>query len=173
MKKGMNEMEKIKFENYQMMINKRAWEVAKNTGLEFEDLQAYGTLIYLYCLERYDPSKGKFSGILWLALGRLYEYAEQFKGRTEAMSEPLEYSIEARLESVKPSELLELAKEELERDAYDLLEWIIGRSWERVGRRKPTLGLVGKRFGWGEHKTKRIWNECKEFWNSKGWQIYG
>ena len=54
-------MKEIKFENYIKMIDKKAWEVSKKTGVDFEELRAQGAFIYCYVLNRYDPSKSSFS----------------------------------------------------------------------------------------------------------------
>lgn len=165
-------MKEIKFENYIKMIDKKAWEVSKKTGVDFEELQAYGALIYCYVLERYDVSKASFSTILYLSLGRLYEYAYKDIGKTCELEEEVERAIQAPEDSPKVDELLELAAEKLSDDACNLIEWLVKRSWEFQGRVKPCLSMVARNFGWKKGYAKSIWLECKSFWNEFGWALY-
>lgn len=167
-------MKEIKFENYVNMIDKRAWEVSKKTGVDFEELQAQGALIYLYVLNKYDISKASFSTFLYLALGRLYEYAYYYndRNRNETLTEVAEKTI-ADME-INPSlnDLLDIAKEKLSEDSYKLIEWILKRTWEFNGRLKPCLTMVMRNFGWNREYAKACWAECKNFWNDSGWAIY-
>lgn len=179
-------MKEIKFENYKKMIDKKAWEVSKKTGVDFEELQAQGALIYCKTLEYYDISKSSFSTILYLSLNQLYEYAyysrdgnylaKRNKGKRAAQVDALTELVEKTIESINPSpsikELLELAKERLEGDSYRLIEWLVNRTWEFQGRLKPCLSMVMKNFGWDREYSKVVWDECKNFWNDVGWTLY-
>ena len=167
-------MKEVKFENYIKMIDKKAWEVSRKTGVDFEELQAYGALIYCNILEKYDVSKSSFSTIFYLGLNRLYEYAyyDRDRNRDETLSELAEKSIEARKEMPTMMDLLQLAKVELNNDAYKLIEWLVGRTWEFKGKVKPCLTMVMQQFGWNRKYAEVVWNDCKTFWNNSGKYIY-
>ena len=172
-------MKEITFERFTKMIDKKAWEVSKKTGIDFEELQAQGALIYCKTLENYDVSKSSFSTILYIALNGLYEYAIYYKGGNKKhkkgyaeLSEKVEKSLVSMNASPSISDLLSLAKEKLSEDSYKLIEWMINRSWEFQGRLKPCMTMVMKKFNWDRNYSKVVWNECKDFWNTCGWTIY-
>ena len=172
-------MKEIVFEKYANMINQKAWEVSKKTGVDFEELQAQGALIYCKVLENYDVSKASFSTILYVALNGLYEYTYYYKGGNKYNKEGYEYlsdKVEKRIEAmeINPSlkDFLEVAKEKLGDDAYKLIEWLVNRTWEFQGRVKPCLAMAMRKFGWNRNYCEVVWNECKNFWNESGWTIY-
>ena len=161
------------------MINQRAWDVSKKTGVDFEELQAQGALIYCKTLEDYDVSKSSFSTILYISLNQLYEYAIYYKGGNKknkkgyaSLSEKVEKSLEAYDVNPSMKDFLEVAKEKLNDDSYRLIEWMIKRSWEFQGRIKPCVTMAMKNFGWNREYCKKVWAECKNFWNESGWAIY-
>lgn len=167
-------MKEITFERYAKMIDKKAWEVSQKTGVDFEELQGQGALIYCKTLNKYDISKSSFSTILYISLNQLYEYAYYFRDRKrdKTLTEKVEKSIEAM--EINPSlmDFLEEAKEQLSKDAYSLIEWILNRTWEFQGKLKPCLCMVVKNFGWDRDYAKLMWAECKNFWNKSGWAMY-
>lgn len=167
-------MKEIKFENYKNMIDKRAWEVSKRTGVDFEELQAQGAFIYCYVLKRYDSTKSSFATILYLSLGRLNEYAYYFKDRNRDgdLDEKVESLIEAKMELPAIKDILELAKERLQADSYRLFDWLLNRDWEFQGKKKPCVSMAVKKFGWNRDYAKVVWNDCKSFWNDYGWKLY-
>ena len=172
-------MSEISFEKFSKMIDKKAWEVSKRTGVEFEELQAQGALIYCKILEKYDISKSSFSTILYIALNGLYEYTYYYKGGNKTnkkgykfLSEKVEKSIEAVEINPSLKDLLELAEEKLNEDSYKLMEWILNRSWEFQGKLKPCITMVMSHFGWNRDYSKKIWGECKSFWNNFAWSLY-
>lgn len=167
-------MKDTKFENYKKMIDKKAWEVSKKTGVDFEELRAQGAFIYCYVLNRYDPSKSSFSTILYLSLNRLYEYSYYFRDRKrdKTLSETVEKSIKSLEISPSIKDLLALAKEKLEDDSYRLIEWLVNRTWEFQGRIKPCVAMVMRQFGWDREYSKAVWEKCRVFWNESGWALY-
>ena len=170
-------MKEISFEKFTKMIDKKAWEVSKKTGVDFEELQAQGALIYLYALNKYDVSKASFSTFLGLALNRLYEFAYYFRDRNRdnTLTEITENALESRENNPTLIDLLEIAKETLTDDAYKLIDWILNRTWETwgfQGRNKPCLTMVMRNFGWNRDYSKIVWNECKVWWNNVGKTIY-
>ena len=179
-------MKEIAFEKFANMINKKAWDVSKKTGVDFEELKAQGALIYCKTLENYDVGKSSFSTILYLSLNQLYEYAYYFrdgnylaktnegksKVKVEALTEVVEKAIESYEINPSLKEFLELAKEKLGEDSYKLIEWLVNRTWEFQGRIKPCLSMAMKNFGWSRNYCNVVWAECKKFWNESGWTIY-
>jgi len=162
------------FEKFTNMIDKKAWEVSKSTGVEFEELQAQGALIYLYCLNKFDVSKASFSTFLCLSLNRLYEFAYYFRDRNrdDTLSEIAENSLESRKNNPTLKEVLEAAKETLTEDGYRLIDWILNRSWDFQGKNKPCLAMAMRNFGWNRDYSKSVWNECKIWWNKVGKTLY-
>ena len=57
---------KGQFEKYVDLIRNRAWEYHEKTGVDYEELESQGFLIYCECLERYDISKSGFSTYLYI-----------------------------------------------------------------------------------------------------------
>ena len=172
-------MTEITFERFAKMIDKKAWEVSKKTGVDFEELKAQGALIYCKTLENYDVGKSSFSTILYISLNQLYEYALYYKGGNKTnkkgyadLSEEVEKSIEAYAVNPSLKDFLELAKEKLGEDSYKLIEWLVNRTWEFHGRVKPCLAMAMRNFGWNREYCKAIWDECKSFWNESGWAFY-
>ena len=168
-------MKEVAFEKFTKMIDKKAWEVSKKTGVDFEELQAQGALIYCKTLQKYDISKSSFSTILYLSLNQLYEYSYYYRDRNrdDTLSEVVEKSIESmNFNSPTIKDLLNLAREKLEDDSYRLIEWLVNRTWEFQGRIKPCLTMAMRKFGWDREYAKVVWNDCKEFWNNAGYTLY-
>lgn len=156
------------------MINKKAWEVSKKTGVDFEELQAQGALIYCKTLEKYDVGKSSFSTILYLSLNQLYEYSYYYRDRKrdKTLTEKVEKSIEEMEINPSLKDFLELAKEKLTGDSYRLIEWLVNRTWEFQGRIKPCITMAMRNFGWDREYAKAVWSDCKNFWNESGWTLY-
>lgn len=167
-------MKEIAFEKFAKMIDKKAWDVSKKTGVDFEELQAQGALIYCKTLEKYDVSKSSFSTILYISLNQLYEYSYYYRDRKrdKTLTEKVEKSIESI--DINPSlkDFLELAKEKLTGDSYRLIEWLVNRTWEFQGRIKPCITMAMRNFGWDREYAKVVWADCKRFWNESGWTLY-
>ena len=106
-------MKEITFERFTKMIDKKAWEVSKKTGVDFEELQAQGALIYCKTLENYDIGKSSFSTILYISLNQLYEYAYYFRDRKrdKTLTEKVEKSIKALEVNPTLKDFLTLAKD--------------------------------------------------------------
>ena len=168
-------MKELAFEKFTKMIDKKAWEVSEKTGVDFEELQAQGALIYCKTLEKYDISKASFSTILYLSLNQLYEYSYYYRDRNrdETLSEVAEKSIESmNFNSPTIKDLLKINKKKLEDDSYRLIEWLVNRTWEFQGRIKPCLTMAMRKFGWDREYAKVVWNDCKDFWNTVGYTLY-
>lgn len=176
------------FGKYVMMIRKRAHEYSKQYGIDYEELEAQGYLIYCECLEKYDFSKAQFGTYLFIQLNRIRDYAKTYNRQkgielTEYLSknkvienpterDSLEEQLPAREEQASLFEVLGKAKEFLSMDAYEVFEWILGRSWEKKGKRKPTVSMASKYFNITKEVAEKLWEEIRNFWMSEGYKVY-
>ena len=64
------------------------------------------------------------------------------------------------------------AKQTLSRNAYLLLEWMIGREWEGKNKRTPTVAMAVKYFNVSKQAIERAWEEIGTFWNGQGSAFY-
>lgn len=172
------------FEKYVNMIRSRAWEYSKASGIDYSELESQGYLIYCECLEKYDITKSGFSTYLYIQLNRLGDFVRTYKrqkgvciqdyfGKDVQDSElNLEEEIESCEEGLSLSSFLSEAKEFLSQDAFEIIEWIVLRSWERKNKRTPTISMAVKHFNKSKEIIETAWNECSNFWNSKGFLMY-
>lgn len=176
-------MKKSTFEKYADLIRKRAHEYSAKFGIDYEEMEAQGFLIYCECLEKYDISKARFTTYLYIQLNRLGDFARTYirqKGYlmqdyySNGTDDEVDYEqqVIARQESASVIELLEDAKQHLSVDAYNLLYWIVRREWECKNRRKPTVAMAMRYFGCAKEKMTELWEECKAYWNDGGFAVY-
>lgn len=166
-------MKKLVFEDYVKLIRKRAGYYSKVHGVEYSDVESEGFLIYCKALESYDPSKGLFSTHLYYELNRLGEYCLKVKKHSGfEMSEEQEAILETSPITATLNDLMDLAKDFLNADAYEVFSWIVNRKWECKGRRIPTLATATSHFGWKGKRMRTAWNDCKSFWNNQGINLY-
>ena len=170
----------MRFEQYQKLIQGVARKVSASYGVEYDEMEAQGYLIYCECVRGYDMTKASFSTYLYICLShRLAEYAEKLKSHDDLGLCDLANDDDEWLEdksmalavtdnAVTLKDLLDLAKPILSADAYSIFKWILGRSWERKGRRTPTMHTAAQALGWGRGRAQRGWDECKAFWNAEG-----
>jgi hypothetical protein len=77
----MDETTKLYFQ-YEKMIQKRAWQLARFYALDYEDLLSEGLVLFTRALQGYDASKASFSTFLYHKLNLLNNYAKQLKKKT-------------------------------------------------------------------------------------------
>ena len=58
----------MKYADYENMINKLAWDWNKKTGLDFDELQAEGNLVFCDVIGKFDPAIGIFGTFLYRCL---------------------------------------------------------------------------------------------------------
>ena len=63
---------KIKYQDYSKLIKKIAGKFARKTGMEFEEVEAEANVIFVECLNAFDPNKGKFSTLLTVSIWSRY-----------------------------------------------------------------------------------------------------
>lgn len=178
-------MEKALFEKYANLIRRRAHEYSKKYGIDYSELESQGFLIYCQCLEKYDISKSSFSTYLYIQLNRLGDYVKTYQRQQGVLiqdyySNEMDYNIENDYETMLPArelapavvDFLNEAKQILSDSAYQLLDWIIGRSWEAKNKRKPTILMAMKYFNISKQAVEELWEECRNFWNKQGLAFY-
>lgn len=177
-------MKKTQFEKYVNLIRKRAHEFSDFYNIDYYEMESQGFLIYCECLEKYSPDKAKFTTYLYIQLGRLNDYAKTYKRQKGELIQDYyknqyeedSYSeseiISRNYDSPKISDFLQEAREELSEDSFKLLVWIIKREWEGKNRRTPTISMATKYFNKTRQKVEEMWEECKNFWLTKGLAFY-
>lgn len=177
------------FEKYVMIIRKRAHEYSKKYHIDYSELESQGFLIYCECLQNYDVSKSNFCTYLYIQLGRLNDFAKTYirqKGfliqdyyNKPALDDKIDFeeniqSIEYDL--ISCDDLLEIAKDELSSEAYELLVWILKREWEKDRKKKdrkiPNISSASRYFNKNRKFMEKIWDECKNFWSTEGLMLY-
>lgn len=178
MKKG------VEFDKYVNLIRSRAWEYSKKYGIEYSELESQGYLIYCECLEKYDVTKSGFSTYLYIQLNRLGDFVKTYKRQQGYFldnnsiynddGEELFTSdiLPAPEELTTVSQLLESAICYLSDEAFELLKWIIGRSWEQKYKPVPTIKMAMKFFDKSQEVIEKLWDECKSYWNNVGCLLY-
>ena len=64
----MENKEIITYKNYEKMVNKLAYSWNKTTQIDIETLKAEANVIFVECLNIYNPDKGRFSTLLYLKI---------------------------------------------------------------------------------------------------------
>lgn len=173
------------FDKYANLIRRRAHEYAEKYGVDYSELESQGFLIYCECLQKYDVSKSTFCTYLYIQLSRLGDYVKAYKRQQGVMIQDYyanenDYSINNDYETmlsareISPSldNFLCEAKQALSKDAYEVMDWIVCRTWERKNKRKPTVSMVVKKFNVSKQVAEKLWAECKKFWNNEGLALY-
>lgn len=162
------------FEKYVNLIRSKAWFYAKKTGIDFEEIEAQGYLIYCQCLENYDVTKADFSTHLYIELGRLKDFCKTYqrqKGKllddqVDSKGNPIpERTLTRDYDLPQQESILKFAKENLSLDALSLLVWILSRAWEDFHKTKPTYTDMQRHFSeWKNIRLRMAYNEVKHFW---------
>lgn len=166
------------FEKYINLIRNVSWKISKKYGVDYEDVEAQGFLIYCMILESYDVSKAGFSTYLYIQLsGRLKDYAEGIKNisnkengvvlelnEDEYKTDPFLLSCESKDYDLNNYEIIEKAKKNLDADSFNVFNYIINFEWLKENRRKPTITDIMRRFGVNRDKANTLWDNCRNFW---------
>ena len=174
----------MKFADYQKMIQKLAYVASQRYAVEYEDMEAQGYLIYCECVQNFDLTKSSFSTYLYINLsGRLNDYGvtnmrqrginlydmlNHGNNEEDSLDEDNCLLLSMNDSQVTQQNLLESAKCNLSPDSYTIFEWIVGRTWEKKGRRKPSIYSAIEAFGWKRTKIQRCWDECRAYWLNEG-----
>lgn len=171
-------MEQGQFEQYVNLIRKSAHFYANKYGIDYDEVESQGFLIYCQCLETYEVSQSKFSTHLSWELKRLNDFCktylrqqglfmeDEFKSYCNDKNESVYERIPARSENTSLSEILQIAFKQLSKEAYSIFEWILGRTWETKGKLKPSITLAMSTFHLSREQTTILWNEIGNFYHS-------
>src|SRR5574344_2701443 len=172
------------FEKYANLIRKRAHEYSTKYGINYDEMESQGFLIYCECLKKYDISKAKFCTYLYIQLNRLGDFAKTYNRQqgvliqdyysnpNEKKEKDYETTLPAREFAPDVADFLNEAKDILSDNAYNLMTWIVGRTWEGKNKRTPTVSMAVKYFNVSKQVIERGWEEIGTFWNSKGSAFY-
>lgn len=162
---------KTEFEKYVNCVRKSAHYYADKYRMDYEDLEAEGFKIYLEALESYQPEKSSFITHLTWELKRLNYYCVKEKSYSQPLQsiedcKQVERISDSRMDNPTLEDILDFARKSLSRTAYRILDWILGRSWERKNVLKPTINLAVHNFGMKREQVIPYWNEIKSFYQN-------
>lgn len=157
------------FEIYVNAIRKCAHHYADIYNIDYDELEAQGYLIYCEALESYDPSKSKFITHLMSELRGLGNYARSLYKHERYGAYSLDDTFVEFESNALPGldEILEIGNNSLSKIAYEVFEWILKRSWEKVGRSKPTITNVCDQFNITKTVAERVWKEIRDFYHTE------
>lgn len=178
-------MKTLGFEKYVNLIRSRVHYFSTKYGFDYDELESQGFLIYCECLEKYDVGKSKFTTYLYIQLNRLKDYILTYRRQQgENLQDYLSNDVDVEgkdLVELLPSrelsptmqDLLDDAKETLSENAYNILIWILNREWEeKQSKRTPTISMARRYFNLSKKIIDQAWDECKTFWNCRGFALY-
>lgn len=173
------------FDKYVNLIRKRAHEYSKKYNIDYDEMESQGFLIYCECLDKYDCTKSNFITYLYIQLNRLGDFAktyihqqgyliqDYYSNEENEDVENVEDTIKSKnYYSPTINDILNEAKKELSEQAFQLLKWIVEKEWEKKNKKTPTISMASKYFNVSKTIIEKIWNECKDFWNTKGIAFY-
>lgn len=149
--------------------------------VEFDDVLAEAYMIYAWCLKHYAEDKNtKFSTYLYLQLrGRLADYynvtykvMDLYENIAENNEDGDAYedsivSKEYDL-SDETEEIMENAHKELSYEAFTVMKYILGRTWENEKRHRcPSMGQMTKHIGFSKETIDGAMGEIKSFWQKR------
>lgn len=167
-------MKQGQFEQYVNLIRKSAHFYANKYRIDYEEVEAQGFLIYCQCLEDYKVEQSTFCTHLSWELKRLNDFCKTYLRQQGNLIEdyfkadepdvsPIDI-IPARNENITLAELFETGLKYLSSEAYNLFNWILGRTWEQKGRLKPSITLAMNTFHYSREQATSLWNEIGNFY---------
>lgn len=167
-------MKQGQFEQYVDLIRKSAHFYANKYSIDYKEVESQGFLIYCQCLNDYDASQSKFSTHLSWELKRLNDFCKTYLRQQGNLIEdyfkaddpelnPVDI-LPARYENITLPEILQYSVSYLSAEAYKLLAWILGRTWEQKGRLKPSITLAMNIFHYSREQATSLWNEIGNFY---------
>lgn len=172
-----NEKE-LMFDKYVKMIQKKAWEVSKNTGYDYEDIEAEGFKLYCEALKTWNPDKSSFSThlhnyLMQLSCYPLWVAPGYQRGREVGeLSETAEKKLESKYNSIQLYDILDCAKEILTSTSYNIIKWILERSWESDSVHKPNISMCCRMLNLQRKEVEVAWAEIKNFWKNEGTLLF-
>lgn len=169
-------MKQGQFEQYVNLIRKSAHFYANKYSIDYEEVESQGFLIYCQCLKDYDASQSKFSTHLSWELKRLNDFCKTYLRQQGCLIDdyfnvndpqlnPVDI-LPARYENITLPEILQYSVSYLSAEAYKLLAWILGRTWEQKGRLKPSITLAMNTFHYTREQAVSLWDEVGNFYHN-------
>ena len=159
----------------------------RRPDVQFDDILSEAMIIYTECLEKFNGSKGmKFSTYLYQnLLGRLADYYKfgireiiHYEDMNLKDSDTDDKRYEDGITSCNydisnsSKELMDLAKEELSYEGFQVFKYIVSREWENARQRcYPRESYIRKRFGYSAEIVQSIMSEISHFWNNVGYAV--
>lgn len=184
-------MTSIKLDGYVNMVRKLAHYYANYYGMEYDELEGQGFLIYTLALQAHNPAKASFSTFLYTNLkGRLADFCKQQIARTwrnqaadmvmvnqaggfleneNAPTTAIEL-LEERKDYPR-EKFLEYASDYLSPIAKTLLVWCLDKEHPEM-RKKPSYTAAIKELNYPKERVKSAWEELKVFWQNAGSSFY-
>lgn len=159
----------MNFDKYINLIRKSAHFYSKKYNIEYDDVEAEGFKIYIESLETFNPEKSSFVTYLTWELKRLNYYCKKECNRrinTVTIDDKVFENVAFDENGVVFEKILESAKSAMSDVAYRILNWILGRDWERKNVLKPTINLATKEFKLPRKKIIPYWKEIGDFWKN-------
>lgn len=168
--------DEIRVENYDRLIHKLAWKYGQKWNIDETEMHAEGLYIFVLTLNKFEKERGfRFSTYLYNRLqGKLDKYGKR-KMEHHLIYFPCNYEKYPFSEIpndwyklfIRRLEFYETIQTELSEDARDVLGMIL-LSLENTYNRKPSLHGTVKYFqlfsGWVPARTKKAWEEVKNWW---------
>lgn len=180
------------FIKYQPMIRKAAWKASKLWGIEYQDMEAQGYLIYTETLERYNSDKSKFSTFLYSRLRTLNDYGKRLNRinnynqigyvETPNMAPDSMKDFNSWMENailwfdsgepflsyddfVEKLEFYDSAASDLSDKAKMILDYILSSSEEKYSFHS-VKNYFRVTYKWPTCVIKKLWSEIQEWWNT-------
>ncbi len=159
------------FTKYQNMIRKSAHKYHTMWGVDYEDLEAQGYLIFCEAIERFDATRAGFGTFLTNRLKTLNDYCISLKCRKSA---PTAYEhiekVPGTITYIAPTFSNPLAQ--LAEDAQTVATHLLSREWEVIGSaKKPSLSSTTNHFvahGWTPARVRSAWTDLSQWWQAEG-----
>jgi len=180
---------RVELGDYIGLIKSRAYYYYRCYGVDYDDVEAQGYLIYCLALKDFMKKKASFSTYLFIRLsGGLRDYC-----RIKTKKERLDQSLEGFIDKIKQRDdadeklsvilkaregndakhFLEFAKCYLSSNSYFVLKWLLhNQLLEFRNRCYPSLSAISKVINIPLEKLTDYWQEIGNFWNHHGAAYY-
>lgn len=147
------------FHQYRNQIRALAWKYSRMWGLDPEEMELQGNLIFAEALTLYDPKYGAdFHTFLYSRLQKLNDFATSESRRRAAASTDAVPSLEPI--GSYATEAPDVSR--LSNEGKQVWDFLSSFEWHGPGRQKPSLTLVQRAFqpkGWVLGDIKDAWEE--------------
>ena len=154
-------MDKL-YQDNQAMIKDMAWKVSKSTGLDIEDLESEGNLIFAKCLQNWNGKKSngaKFSTYLYKTLTMdLYRYAR----KQAKENHTIDFEDLNTVSELERDAIAKVTLENLSRDARICIDLALNPPVEMM--------KLNKHFKRGKERLNKTL--IKNYLALKGWKEY-